>query len=328
MGMLKMFLYAMPRQLTVLSYHRIDNASRAGFDTFKPNVSATPGAFRQQMEYLKQNYNVICCEDLASWLGGRSDLPPRAALITFDDGYYDNLAHAYPVLRELGLPATIFLCTGHIGTRIPFYWDSAAYCFAHTEKKAADLPVVGMTGWADPAARDRIARDWMERVKRLSQDERGRAVDALPDALEVRVPEDAFAGLYLNWDQVREMSSNGIGFGAHTTSHPILSAVPPERAQREITASKETIEGQIGQAVTSFAYPNGGSKDFTADVMKLLRGAGIAVAFTLMPGPTRYQAVKAQPLAIRRVFIGRSDTPGRFALKLAGAARLRRGAQY
>ena len=80
-----------PNVLTVLNYHRIDNPFRAGFDTLKINVSATPDDFARQMDYVKGHYNVINCEHLVLYLRGEKDLPPHAAVITFDDGYYDNL---------------------------------------------------------------------------------------------------------------------------------------------------------------------------------------------------------------------------------------------
>ncbi len=322
-GMLKMLLYAAPRRLTVLSYHRVDDASKPGFDTFKPNVSATPSAFRQQMEYVKRHYNVIRCEDLASWLQGQCDLPPRAALITFDDGYGDNFTYAYTVLQDLGLSATIFLCTGHIGTDVPFYWDLAAYCFAHAQMNGAELPLMGLAEWKDAASRDRLEKQWVERAKRRSEGERNAALEELARVLDVHIPTGAFNELYLNWDQVRELSNNGIEMGAHTVSHPILAAISLDRARNEVAASKERIEAEIGKPVTSFAYPNGGQEDLSPGVIDMLRGTGLELAFTLMPGPTGYSTVRSAPFAIRRIFVSRLDTLDRFAAKLAGALRLR-----
>ncbi len=322
-GMLKMLLYAAPRVLTVLNYHRVNDASKPGFDTFRANVSASPSAFRRQMEYVKLHYHVIRCEGLARWLKGQCDLPPRAALITFDDGYTDNLTNAYPVLRELGLPGTIFLCTGHVGTGLPFYWDFAAYCFARAQNNSAELPITGSAAWKDVASRDDVEKQWVERVKRLDEDERSAALEELARALHVQVPSDAFGGLYLTWDQVRELRRHGIEMGAHTVSHPILGAVPLDTARSEVVASKERIEAETGKPVISFAYPNGGWEDISPAVVSMLRGTGIELAFTLMPGPTRYSSVRRAPFAIRRIFVSRYDTLDRFAAKLAGALRLR-----
>src|SRR6185295_13403099 len=120
------------KSLTVVNYHRIDDPHRRDFDSFKPNVSATPDDFNEQMDYLAKWFNVISLLDLIEWLDGHKNLPPYAALITFDDGYLDNYTAAFPILRQHDFPALIFLTTEHIGTDAPFYWDMAAYCFRRT----------------------------------------------------------------------------------------------------------------------------------------------------------------------------------------------------
>src|SRR5512138_2923395 len=74
------------KSLTVVNYHRIDNPQRADFDSFIPNVSATPAEFNRQMDYLAKWFNVVSLQDVVEWLDGQRELPPYAALITFDDG--------------------------------------------------------------------------------------------------------------------------------------------------------------------------------------------------------------------------------------------------
>src|SRR5512146_238698 len=83
------------KSLTVVNYHRIDNPHRKDFDSFIPNVSATPEDFNRQMDYLAKWFNVVSLKDVIEWLDSRKELPPYAALITFDDGYLDNYTAAY-----------------------------------------------------------------------------------------------------------------------------------------------------------------------------------------------------------------------------------------
>ena len=77
--------------LTVLNYHRINNPDTPGFDTFKPNVSATPKQFDAQMAYVSDRYHLITTKELINWVYEGSPLPPHAAMVSFDDGYQDNL---------------------------------------------------------------------------------------------------------------------------------------------------------------------------------------------------------------------------------------------
>lgn len=104
------------RGVLVLLYHRVT-------DQLPPHELAVPvAAFRRQMEYLAKNCDVLSMDGLLQVLAGRAaSAGPGGSgrpkvVITFDDGYRDNYTNAYPVLKELGLPATIFLITGMIGT--------------------------------------------------------------------------------------------------------------------------------------------------------------------------------------------------------------------
>jgi peptidoglycan/xylan/chitin deacetylase (PgdA/CDA1 family) len=311
-----------PGQLTVLNYHRIDDVSSESFCTYKPNVSASPEMFALQMDYVKKAYNVISVGHLADWLQGKQTLPPRAAIITFDDGYFDNLAYAFPVLRDRGLPAVIFVTTDYMGGSRPFYWDYVAYCIYRTKKDRVRMPSGTYVSWNDSLSRDKVINAWVQSAKYLSTDERARVVDDLSGDLDVAVAENAFEGLYLTWDQIRELSELGIEFGAHTVTHPILTKTPLLQVEKELSGSRRRVLDETGKPVVSFAYPNGGASDFSSDVVGLVGKTGFDLAFTLMPGPCSYEEVRKNPFTIRRVYIGQSDRLPKFAAKLAGIERL------
>jgi peptidoglycan/xylan/chitin deacetylase (PgdA/CDA1 family) len=310
-----------PARLTVLAYHRVVDLDAAGFDTFGPNVSATPAAFAAQMDFIRRRFNVVCARDVTAWLDGKGSLPPHPALITFDDGYRDNFDHALPILCQRNMPALVFLTTNHIGQAEPFYWDLMAYCFQHTSRDDADLPLLGWQQWRDEQSRTAIMRRWLAALKAVPEEEKREAVRQLPEALGVSVPKDAFAGLCLSWDQVRVMAAAGVDMGAHTQSHPVLTRVSLEQARREAAGSKARIEAEIGRPVTTFAYPNGLPADFNPALQAMLTQVGFRAAFTLVPGPERLAEVRREPMAIRRIFIGHSDTLPRFAARVMGVPR-------
>ena len=79
------------RRLTVLAYHRICEPGDQDGATLASNVSATPERFAAQMAHLRRRFDVIALGDLIAWLEGRGRLPRHPALITFDDGYRDDL---------------------------------------------------------------------------------------------------------------------------------------------------------------------------------------------------------------------------------------------
>lgn len=92
----------------VLTYHRINDGSEDSY------ISVSTLNFRRQMKYLKENFEVVRLDELINDIKHK-DIRRDRVSITFDDGYRDNYTKAYPVLKELGLPATIFVSTGYIG---------------------------------------------------------------------------------------------------------------------------------------------------------------------------------------------------------------------
>jgi peptidoglycan/xylan/chitin deacetylase (PgdA/CDA1 family) len=310
--------YANPYRLTVLCYHRIDDPFNPNFQTFKPNVSTTAEGFSEQISFLQSHFNILSQDQLISWLEGRSKLPPYPAMITFDDGYRDNFLHAYPLLKSRGVPATIFLATNYIEKAKPFAWDMAAYCFFHTDANSVDLPFLGERHWANAQERDNLLQEWFEVLKTYPEQEKQNAIEQLPALLNVTISDSAFAHMHLTWDEVREMSNNGITMGAHTMSHPILTRIPLSSAQQELLGSKERVESELEKPVKSFAYPNGGHDDFNKAIKDFAHDIGIQVAFSLINGPSSQRQALRDPLEIRRIFIGYKDTMPRFVAKVCG----------
>ncbi len=320
-GTLGAFAAAFGRdRLTVLAYHRVVDPQEDSFVGFAGNVSATPAAFERQMSWTLERFNPVSIEQVVAALGGAS-LPPRPLLVTFDDGYRDNLDNAHPVLRRLEIPATIFLATDHIGTGETFWWDLAAWRFAVSGRRTADLPLLGERTWSDP---HRVTVAWIEAAKAVSDDEKLAALEALKEALGGGEPGDAFRSVLLDWGQVRSMADDGVSFGAHTRTHPILTRIPAERARREVADSVDRVRDETGEAPSGFAYPNGLRGDFDDVAKDAVRSAGVPLAFTLLAGPARRREVRRDPLAIRRVYVHHGDGLDRFVAKVSGLSRLGR----
>lgn len=313
-------------RLTVLNYHRINDAAKPGFSGFAPNVSATVGLFADQLDYLlRRGFNFISQAELISWLDEEKELPPYAVLVTFDDGYADNYINAFPILRERGIPATIFLSTDYIGTIQPFYWDLVAYCLIHTPMTQQELPELGQRQWSNRSSRMALADEWVRRLKILPESKKLDILADVPRLLQVAVDENSFAGNHLSWDQVREMSAAGISFGGHTKSHPILTRISVEEARSEILESKQKIEEETGIVVTTMAYPNGGEGDYNDVIIRIVEGAGYKIAFSLVDGLPKYSDLHQNRFELRRIYLGSRDTLPRFAAKLNPIVQLLQG---
>jgi len=308
--------------LTVLNYHRVTDPRDPRCDTFKPNISATPEMFDRQLAYMKNNFDMVTSRDIAACIDGTTRLPSHAAIITFDDGYADNFVYAFPLLKKHGLSALIFVTTDFVGKSKPSFWDVAAYSFAHTEKTSAVLPLTGEQHWSNEGEQYSVMMQWIETLKTVDENEKQALASQLPAALDVDVAEENFSHIFMNWDQVRVMAGDGIEFGSHTLTHPIMTRIPAEQVTRELVDSKKLIEQELGRPVDTFAYPNGGPEDFNPQIIGTLKDAGYKMAFTLMPGSNHYPALRENPFTIRRIFLSHTDSFPRFVAKANGVRKI------
>jgi peptidoglycan/xylan/chitin deacetylase (PgdA/CDA1 family) len=238
----------------------------------------------RQCAHIRAHYSPISLSQAADWLmhGGR--LPENAVAITVDDGYRDFYQVAYPVLREYGIPATVYLVSDFLDRTLWLWVDQVRYVFLHGEARSFQMEIAGEAPLSfelgTRQTRTRAARAVTEAAKKISNAERLRLIERLPEQLGVRLPQEAPAEYEaLHWDEVREMAAAGIDFGAHTRTHPILSRLAGEReVAGEIEGSKRQIERQIGRIVEHFCYPNGSREDVGPEAVEAARAAGFRTA--------------------------------------------------
>ena len=209
-------------------------------------------------------------------------LAPRAAAITFDDGYLDNHAVALPLLRRHGMPATFFIATDFLDGGMMFN-DAIIASIRDTRRATLDLVPLGLG--VLPVSTVEQRRDALHRViaavKYLDRAERDRAVQALNQAAGTAPAGDPM----MKRRHLADLLSAGMAIGAHTCSHPILSRLADPLALREIRDSKHRLETELGVEVPLFAYPNGRpGTDYTAAHAGMVRACGFRGAVSTAPG--------------------------------------------
>jgi len=125
-GINALYMALRKNHLAVVGYHSIsDPTHRVGHhaDVYQ-HLSVSVSMFEKQMKFLQDNgYIFLRFSDLRDIREGKRLLPRRAVLVYFDDGYKDNYIHAYPILKRLGIPATVFVVTDCIDQK-KLLWDS------------------------------------------------------------------------------------------------------------------------------------------------------------------------------------------------------------
>lgn len=294
----------------VLLYHRVGDSG----DPFLPALPAE--VFEGQMRHLARHYRVLDLES-ATVAAQQRSLPPNAVVVTFDDGYRDVFTDAFPILRRHGLPAMVFLTTGAIGSGEILWHDRVFRAFSLTRVPELRFGPEGRSHVLRGAGdRSRVRDEILGYLKSLDEQPRSEQIGLLLEELEVEdVPRAP--GLMLDWDEVREMERNGITFGSHTVSHPILSRVPEERVRRELEDSKTALERELERPARSFAYPNGQAADFNPTVTRLLAETGYRFAVTTIPGVNRIaRGAEPETLLTLRRDVPWENEPARFAARM------------
>lgn len=273
-----------------------------------------PDRFAEHVEVLAQRNDVVPLRRLEStW---RRNLR-RGVAITFDDGYVDNLATAKPCLERRGLPATVFVVSGAVGTGRGFWWDDLDSVFLHRRSLPSqlELDIGGTTvawhlrddaAWTDddeqryrawtmaappPTVRHQAYAAIWRALQPLGGDAQCAIVERL---LEWAGPsaDDARVARVLDREELVRLAAGGlIEIGAHTTSHPMLATLNRDRQRDELRRSRAAIEAIIGQSVTSLSYPFG---SHNADTIAEVEAARFTLACATRPGAVSWRSARHQ----------------------------------
>ena len=276
--------------------------------------------FARQMKFLRdQGYNVMALPELAEKLA-KGEPPPRTVAVTVDDGYEDFHRYALPVLREYKIPATIFVANDFVDQKLWLWPDVVEFAIMTTRKPTLSHVRDGretVYALGSPAERRKVWSSIGDHLLSMSDRDRGNAIRALCEQLEVTVPmepTDEFRAM--DWEQARECHEAGIEIGAHTMKHAILTSMPEPEAEAEITHSKQDIERRLGAPCRSFAYPNGTTADYNEAIKTMVARAGFTNASVAFHDGQR----SLDLMELRRFSMGHNFE--RFTRALSGAEQM------
>jgi peptidoglycan/xylan/chitin deacetylase (PgdA/CDA1 family) len=209
-------------------------------------------------------------------------------VVTFDDGYRDNLYNAVPIAESKGVPITVFVTSGLLGGRTGFWWDRLAVLLRSRPQGTRDffLTAKGRTVRIPLAGSD--FRADLSEVRRhllpLSVPEIESSLDAVSESWSVpsAPPPDARA---MTPEELRELAaSDVVTIGAHTIDHVRLAGREKHEQVDTISKSKTDLEQFLGRRVSQFAYPFGRRDDFDDCSVEAVRSADFDAACTTVPG--------------------------------------------
>ena len=287
-------------------------------------ISVRPARFREQLEHLRAHWTILAMDELVAALEAQA-VPRHAAALTFDDGYADNAVVARPILEDYGIPATMFLTTGSLGSPIPYWWDELAILVlerpqaAHIDCEAGGIrltaqwesqksPPPALRAWRvgrmpPPGPRAQAYLALWTALQRLQPAQREEAMTALRERL---CPTPAFSpeNLPMSVAQARALASAKIALGGHARSHAPLPALSEPEQRAEIEGCRADLLRLCGATgVPGFAYPHG---EWDAATQSIVMDAGFSWAVTTSGASVNAQ--KFDRYALPRIQVDDSAT--------------------
>jgi peptidoglycan/xylan/chitin deacetylase (PgdA/CDA1 family) len=239
-------------------------------------LAVPPELFEPQLEVIATRFRPMPLRELATGLRAGT-LPPTAVAVTFDDGYRDNLLVAKPLLERYGIPATVFVISGYVGSGRDFWWD----VLERVRPEASEY------------------REWHGKLQLLPERERVGVLAELADGVDPASPST------VSTEELRELAAGGlVEIGAHTVTHPALSNLSAEEQLEEMRVSKAQLEDAVGRPVEGFSYPYG---MLDPETVACARDAGFAYACT---STKRGAGPDDDPLALPRLHVDAQPVEG------------------
>jgi peptidoglycan/xylan/chitin deacetylase (PgdA/CDA1 family) len=314
----------------VVTYHGILPSGYAVRDPALDGHLVTAEAFAAQLRLLKSKYSIISPQEFLQWREGEVRLPPRAVLLTCDDGLLNTLTDMLPLVQDFDVPFLFFVTSGSLTELSSILWYEKLFLWMLEAREKVSF--AAPWGACNVQGREQKRALWREMIRRLSAFEAGARNHMLGDMrTQLGISED-FESEYsqnqanrrrffmLNVAELRELADAGMTIGTHTLSHPMLSQMPENLALQEISQSRAGLEAALGKLVWALAYPFGNAEAVSAREPELAERAGFRCAFMNVEDATK-NSNKDMALAFPRIHVSSTTTPAELEAHVSGFYR-------
>jgi peptidoglycan/xylan/chitin deacetylase (PgdA/CDA1 family) len=285
---------------TIVMYHVVRPAAAGPFPRLKGMEVA---AFRGQLQYIRAHYTIVGLFDLVAAAEGAQPLPPRAMVLTFDDGYAGHYRWVFPLLADAGVPAAFFPVASALLDRRVIDVNKVQFILAASEdveRLVAEIdaaierehprlptPAEYRDRWWKGSRWDPPQVVYVKRLLQhaLPESVRRPLVDELFRTLVSRDERGFAAELYMDTDQMGEIHQAGMTIGAHGDRHLRLSTLPRDEQAVEIDGALRVLDAlRLPRRRFAYCYANGEHNDDSVD---LLRARQCSIALTTRPDLAR-----------------------------------------
>ena len=265
--------------LTVVMFHRVIDREDPRWHVCDPDYTLERRVFADSLRFFRRHYNVVSHDEVLHARMAGVPLPPRALLITFDDGWADNADFALPELKRAGLPAHMFVVSDVVGRRQPFFQERIVSAFRRGALRVGELAAVlpargegeGMALGEDLDA----LREVIARLEALGREERETLLLPFAAALD-----DGMRHM-VDIEDLRALMDGGVTLGLHGATHTWMTRV--EDLDAELGGAREALRRQLEgapPAADSMSFPYGAH---TPEIARRALEAGYRLVMTSVP---------------------------------------------
>jgi peptidoglycan/xylan/chitin deacetylase (PgdA/CDA1 family) len=283
--------------VAIVMYHSVMNDPSSA-QTILGDIIHSTEVFRGQMELIAHEFRAVSLDDLLLFLKAEKPLPPKAVVVTFDDGYADNYLAAKEILDPLGIPAVFYITVDCIDRQQPPWPSLLRYAFLTSRRDSWSDP--GGAIWTLTSTERRLKAFYRsaQYCSKLSGTPQGVFIDSTQKQLGTE-PLRSSQRLMMTWDELRELAQNGHTVGSHTMSHPNMAHISEAEARMELLDAKLRIERELRAEVVHFAYPCPAlHPHWVEHTVRSTRETGYQTAVTTNKGSVRKHD---DPLTLRRI---------------------------
>lgn len=261
--------------LTAAMFHRVLCDDDPRWRDADPLYTVSETFFTACLEFFRRHYNVVSLKQVVAAATGGVALPPRAMLVTFDDGWADNLLVAAPIMRRLGIPSVVFIAASAVIADDDTWWQERLFGAARTGAFVGGMPAGLRAAIADPPMRD-------GRLDALALSvDLAALAPAARDAAMADIPRrEPGQRMMLRSAELSEIVRTGVELGVHGYSHAPLTLLPDPAADLgRARSALSSLGPDLGDWAT-LAIPHG---RYDARVLEAAWRTGFTLVFTSDP---------------------------------------------
>lgn len=280
----------MTEGLSVFLYHRV--LPEVKFNPLQTIV--TVKAFEKQLDWIVSRHEILSMAEALRRINEKIPFKNHAVL-TFDDGYWDNYEIAFPILKKKGIPALFSIVINYVGNGRPL-WDWEVLVLLHRNDSIRSIDI----------GKEKLKRRFFEYPLTFGY----RVIERLKSASLLEIEEilrpaglspfGARNDICLTWDQIRELHRHGMEIASHSLSHRSLARLPTEEAEKEISESKTLLEKNAGIKCHYFCFPFGSPRDISDSLRKKTKEAGYLGCFLNIQG---VNDMAIDPFGLKRIIM-------------------------